>query len=103
MTAQDVIAGAKGKPVPFEFDGFSCLLRPLTYGERNELFAWRERNDPKLGEELPRWLLTRAVCDESGRPILAPGDLDGFDLRVVDAVANAVLLRAGIGGDSGKA
>ena len=100
MTRDDVLRGARGKPVPFEFDGFTCLLRPLSYGERQELFAWsRDRGqEPGSGLALQGRLVLMAVCDENGATLLEPGDLNQFGGPLVDALALEVARRNALDG-----
>ncbi len=100
MTKDDVLRAARGKPVPFEFDGFGCLLRPLSYGERQELFAWGREHaqEPGSGLVLQGRLVLMTVCDENGGPLLEPGDLAQFGGLLVDAIAIEVTRRNGIDG-----
>ncbi|VTS03530.1 unnamed protein product [Gemmata massiliana] len=100
MTKDDVLKGARGKPVPFEFDGLTLLLRPLSFGERSELFAWGREHaqEPGSGLALQARLVLFAVCDESGSPILEPADLNQFGVGLVDALAQEIARRNGIDG-----
>ncbi len=105
MTKDDVLKGARGKPTPFEFargDGqtFKCLLRPLTYGERRDLFDFSRDhgNEPGSGMELQARILTLTVCDENGKPLLEPADLRDVDVEVIEAVAAEVARRNGVDG-----
>lgn len=101
MTAQDVLNAAKGKAAPFEFDGETYHLRPLSFGERREVFAWHEQG--KAGDGLQVWLVQSCLCDAFGRSIpLSASEVDGFDVRLVDAIAKEILRRAGLVGDAGK-
>ncbi len=105
MTKADLLSAAKGKPVPFEGpDGFSCLLRPLTWGERKGLFEWlgAHRDDPGSGLELDQKLILAAVCDEAGVNVLDPEDLTGFALHVSEAIAKEVAKRNGMDGKAGE-
>jgi hypothetical protein len=105
MTKDDVLKGARGKPTPFKLqraDGqvFECLLRPMTYGERRELFDFSRDhgNEPGSGMELQARVVTLTVCDESGKPLLEPADLGGFDVEVIEAIAAEVARRNGVDG-----
>lgn len=100
MTKDDVLKGARGRPVPFEFDGCTVLLMPLQVRDRLELFEYvREHGqEPGSGIELQRRLVLKAVSDESGRPLLEPGDLDGFALPTFEAIAAEVSRRNGTDG-----
>lgn len=100
MTKADVLAGARGKPVPFEFEGFRCLLRPLSFGERSDLFAWsREYGDkPGSGLELQGKVVLLAVSDEQGVPLLAEPDLRDIDGRIMEAITAEVARRNGVDG-----
>lgn len=99
MTAADVMQAARGKPVPFVSGDFSCLLRPMSFAERREVFGWHDAG--KDGEALQAWLVTAFVVDESGAPLVAC--LDDWSVSLVGEVAREVLRRAGLGGDAGKA
>lgn len=100
MTKSDVIAGARGKPVLFEFEGFRCLLRPLSFGERSDLFAWSRAHgeEPGSGLELQTKVALLGVCDEKGAPLLEAADLREFDGRVVEAISSEVARRNGVDG-----
>lgn len=105
MTKEDVLKGAKGKPAPFTLnrDGcepFKCLLRPLTYGERRDLFDFSQQHgtEPGSGMELQARVVTLTVCDAEGKPILDAADLRGFDVEVIEAIAAEVARRNGIDG-----
>lgn len=100
MTKADLLAGARGRPVPFELDGFSCLLRPLTFGDRQALFDYiRERGEePGSGVGLQAKIVTLAVCDEQGQPLLTEADLAGFAVPIAEAIATEVARRNGIDG-----
>jgi hypothetical protein len=78
LTADDVIAGAKGKPQPFEYLGFTYLLRPVTRLEFRSFSSWRAEQGERdgVGRELQEWIVGLAVCDESGVSILATFDKD---------------------------
>lgn len=105
MTKQDVLNGARGKPVPFTGpDGFACLLRPLKWGERKELLEWLREHGEEPGSAmlLQEKFIVAAVCDESGAPILTAEDLNGFDGPTADAVANEVAKRNGLDGKAGE-
>lgn len=97
MTADDVIAGARGKPVPFEFGGFTYLLRPLTRSEMLGVF------EVKDGYATQAALLALAVCDESGVPVLSESDVPELPNAAIDAVAREILRRNGVDLDGGKA
>lgn len=105
MTKADLLSAARGKPVSFDGpDGFTCLLRPLSWGERKELFDWltAHRDEPGSGLELESRLITLAVCDGSGATLLVAGDLTDFALNVSDAVAKEVARRNGMDGKAGE-
>ena len=106
MTKADLLNAVKLAPVPFDGPGgFHCLLRPLTWGERRALFDWHKQHEATAGAglELQARLITLAVSDESGAPLLEAADLDGFGLELVDALAAEVAKRNGLGGAPGKA
>lgn len=100
MTKADVLAGARGRPVPFEFDGFRCLLRPLSFGERQELFQWSRDHgeEPGSGLALQAKVVAMAVCDEAGNRLLDESDLVGFAVPIAEAVATEVARRNGVDG-----
>ncbi|AMV30055.1 hypothetical protein VT84_37020 [Gemmata sp. SH-PL17] len=100
MTKDDVLRAARGKPVPFEFDGFTCLLRPLSYGERQELFAWGREHAQEQGSGLALQgrLVLMALCDETGVALLEPTDLNQFGGPLVDAIALEITRRNGLDG-----
>lgn len=103
MTKADVLAGAKGKPTEFTFEEFKCLLRPLTFGERRELFEWHEKHKDEAGSgmRLQEKFLLYAVCDETGKKLLDEVDLDDFAGPIADAVAKEVARRNGLDGKAG--
>lgn len=106
MTKADLLKAAKGKPSRFDGpDGFSCLLRPLTWGERKELFEWFAANkaNANAGMELQAKFITLAVCDEQGAPLLTANDLPALGLEIADAIAEEVARRNGLGAKAGKA
>lgn len=100
MTKADVLAGARGKPVPFEFEGFGCLLRPLTFGERQELFEWSREHgtEPGSGLTLQAKVVALAVCDAGGNKLLEEADLIGFAVPIAEAIATEVARRNGVEG-----
>lgn len=100
MTKADVLAGAKGKPVPFEFEGFKCLLRPLSFGERSDLFAWSREHgeEPGSGLVLQGKVVLLAVSDENGSPLLDEPDLREIDGRIMEAISTEVARRNGVDG-----
>lgn len=95
MTAQDVIDGAKFCPAPFEFGGFSYLLRPLTRAEVLAVFAWRdaEGDRPGVGMEMQAKILALAVCDDAGKPLLAEGQVPLLPNAAIDALADEIARR----------
>lgn len=109
MTKADVLAGARGKPVPFESDGFKCLLRPLSFGERQDLFAWLQshRDEPGSALVLQAKLIVSGVCDEAGLPLLEPADVRDFGGPLADELAKEIGRRNGLdgkaAGEPGKA
>lgn len=105
MTKQDVINGARGKPAPFDGpDGFACLLRPLTWGERKELLEWLRQHGEEPGSAmlLQEKFLLAGVSDDQGKPLLAAEDLAGFAGPIADAVAKEVARRNGLDGGAGE-
>lgn len=100
MTKADVLAGAKGRPLPFEFDGFTFLLRPLNVADRLELFEYlREHGkEPGSGIEVQRRIVLKAVCDEAGNLLLESADLEGFGLPTFEAIADEASRRSGTDG-----
>lgn len=110
MTKADVLNGARGKPVEYvSTDGFKCLLRPLSFGERRELFDWHQQHSEEPGSamELQAKFLLLAVCDEQGKPLLEPADLNDFAGPLADEVAKEIARRNGLDGkasaETGKA
>ena len=97
MTAADVIAGAKGKPSPFEFNGYTYLLRPLTKTEVNDMIARRTEPDSDAR------LLALVVCDEDGKPVLSEADVPNLPFVAIQALFKEILSRNGLGDDGGKA
>ena len=105
MTKADVLAGCRGKPVPFEYDGFKCLLRPLSRLEQAVLFAWFKEQKETVGAglELQAKFILMAVCDEAGTTLLDPADLDQFSAGLVAVLADEIASRNGMGKtDAGK-
>jgi hypothetical protein len=104
VNKQDVLKGARGKPVPFEADGFRCFLRPLTWGERRELFEWGRENGEKPGSglELQERMILAALCDEGGKPLLEAADLKEFDGPLMDALAKEITRRNALDGKAGE-
>lgn len=100
MTKSDVLAGAKGKPVEFVSGEFKCLLRPLSFGERRELFDWHtaHKDVPGSGLALQEKVLLAAVCDERGAALLTADDLADFDGALADTVAQEIMRRNGLDG-----
>lgn len=94
----DFLAQLKSKPTPFQSDGFTVLLRPITFDERQTLLAWMETNKdaPNKGMELERKLVALALCDEAGKSILTEADVGGLDPDKVDAIAFEVGERSGL-------
>lgn len=90
MTAEDVIAGATGKPQPFEFLGFTYLLRPVTRLELRDLNAAREGGS---GEQLQAKVVALAVCDESGKPLLTAEQVPQLPNAAIDALCDEIARR----------
>lgn len=106
MRKEDVIAGLRGKPVPFEVDGFAVHLRPLTAADRAALFGWyRERkDDPTAPLHLMTKLIAAAVVDpHTGEQLLTEADAAALPGAAHEAIAEEVARRNGLGGDRGKA
>lgn len=90
MTAEDVIAGAKGKPQPFECLGFTYHLRPITRLELRELNAAREGVD---GAALQAKVVALAVCDEAGKPLLTEEQVPLLPNAAIDALSDEIAKR----------
>lgn len=90
-----MIDGAKGKPVPFEFGGFTYLLRPVTRSEVLALTAWRdgEGDKPGAGRAMQERIVSMAICDESGKPLLSEKQVVELPNAAIDAVADEVARR----------
>lgn len=103
MTAQDVLDAAKGIAKPFDCDGVSLPLRPLSFDDRRTVLDWF--SDGKgTGEDLMVWLFRRHLADSSGVRVLSDeSPVGGFDVALMEQAANEVLRRAGLKGDAGKA
>jgi len=100
VTKTDVLNGAKGKPVPFEFEGFTCLLRPLLWPERHALIEYvRDHgSEPGSGLELQTRFVLAGVSDADGKPLLERDDIEAFSVTIADAVAKEVAKRNGLDG-----
>lgn len=93
------LSGLKGKPSPFKLaDGTEVYLRPITFDERNQLFAWLDENKEAAnkGMELERRLVALALCDESGLMLCSCDEVGALDPDKVDALAIEVGARCGI-------
>lgn len=88
-------------------DGRELCIRSLTEGEHAEYEAsvWRPNKqgvlemDPDLLQAQRRLLVAMCVCDESGRPLLTPEDLDALgelDGRMMRELAVACRKLAGL-------
>lgn len=88
MTADDVIKGAQGKPVPFEFYGFTYLLRPLTRAEILKL-----RDGSESGIEIQSRIVALVVCDEAGKPLLAESQVALLPNAAIEALADEIAKR----------
>jgi hypothetical protein len=105
MTAEDVLNGARGKPVPFEFYGFTYLLRPIS---RAELMAWHKWHGaqgerPDLGWESQAKIVALAVCDEGGKALLTEEQVASLPNAAIDAIADEVARRNWGASAAGKA
>lgn len=103
MTKEDVIAGLRRQPVPFEAGGLPLLLKPWTAATRTEFAVWRK--DHPGPEGLFSKLAALSLCDPAGVLLFTdPADLDGLDGLALEQIARRVLELNGLGGDdSGKA
>lgn len=90
MTAEDVIAGAMGKPVPFEYLGYTYHLRPITRLELRDLNAGRENGDGAL---LQAKVVALAVCDEAGKPLLTVEQVPQLPNAAIDALCDEIARR----------
>jgi hypothetical protein len=95
LTAADVIAGAKGKPAPFEFFGFTYLLRPLTRSEVVSLREWSaaEAGKAGFGEAMQTKIVALALCDESGKPLFEEPQVAGLPNAAINALADEIARR----------
>lgn len=101
MTKADVLAGIAAVPVPFELkNGARVLLRPIRFGDRLELAKWWDsaKGEPAAGAELLRRLVVLSLSDASGNQLLTAEDVSILDAGAVDAIAEEVSKRNGIGG-----
>jgi hypothetical protein len=97
LTAADVIAGAKGKPAPFEYLDYTYLLRPLTQAEVNDLIARRQESGSDAR------LLALVICDGDGKPVLSEADVPNLPFVAIQALFKEILDRNGLGDAGGKA
>lgn len=106
MTRDDVIAGLKRQPVPFEAGGLALWLRPWTAEQRSAFIVWRREN--KGLDKLDAKLFVLSVCDAAGSLLFADTpedvaavnrDLDGAAL---DAVGTRVMVLNGFGAGPGN-
>lgn len=80
--------------------GGSVLVRRWTAAERQE---FQREHKAAGGAKLLERLFVRSVCDESGKLLFAPADLDAvsdLDGRAVEAVALKSLELNGLGEDT---
>lgn len=103
MTREDVLAGLKREPVPFEVAGLSLCLKPFSARTRAEFSVWRKANPGPVG--LAAKLVALSVCDPAGVLLFADGDLsalDDLDGAALEDIANRVIDLNGMGEGSGK-
>lgn len=101
MRKDDLLAGVKGGPVPFDVNGFAVYLRPLTSADRLGLFVWHRENKKRdgAGNELQHKLIALAVVDpDNGGSLLTEADAALLPALAVDAISEEVARRNGIGG-----
>lgn len=82
---EQLIRAATGRVTPFEFDGVTYLLRPLTQGELLSL--------PEAGRESMNAVFALVVCDDEGRPVFAPEDVAAMPEGAIYAVAQEAFRR----------
>lgn len=87
----------KGKPAPFEYDGVSVSLRPLTFRERQEISEWiaANRSNEGYGVELERKLVLLSLVDGNREPV-SESVLNDMPADLVDAIAFEVSYRCGL-------
>lgn len=103
MTKAELLAAARGKPLPFEFSGFACFLLPLPWGEMKDVQGKHKEGDDATAEAMTFEFVARAVCDESGARLLDPSDVPQLPLSTIRALSEEIARRSGVGADSGKA
>jgi hypothetical protein len=104
MRKEDLINGLRGKPVPFEVDGFTVHLRPLAASDRVGLLAWyrANRKEPDAAHTLQHKLIALAVVDpDNGGALLTEADAAALPALAVDAISEEVARRNGLGKDDG--
>lgn len=95
----DFLSQLKSKPAPFKGDGFEVILRPITFDERQELFAWLDANkdSPLKGTELEPKLVALTLCDADGKPLLGEKEVrQQIDPDKIDAIAREAGIRCGL-------
>jgi hypothetical protein len=96
MTKAELLAAARGKPLPFEFAGFTCHLLPIAWGELKSLRANHERGNAEKAEAFTYEVIARAVCNETGEILLTAADCEQFPLATLDALFNEIARRSGV-------
>lgn len=92
MTKEDVLAGLRRQPVPFEAGGLRLLLKPWTAATRTEFAVWRAANPGPEG--LMSKLFALSVCDEAGSLLFSganPAELESLDGLTLELVGNRVV------------
>lgn len=105
MTKDELFAAARGRPAPFEYEGFRCYLLPVAWGDLRALQSRHKDGDGADDERLTLEVVAQAVCDEEGGAILEPDDCLRFPLPLLKALFEEVARRSGVapeGDDAGK-
>jgi hypothetical protein len=97
----DFIASLRGKPQPFQTpSGLTVQLRPITIGERRDLFAWWEshKEDAGFGSALIGKYVSLGLIDGNGAQAVSERDVYSLPLSAVDfdAIGKEVAVRAGM-------
>jgi hypothetical protein len=96
MTKHDLLAAARGKPVPFEFAGFACFLLPVPWGEMKQFQLRHKEGDAETAEAVTFELIAAAVCDEGGNRLLEAADCPKLPLSTINALTNEIARRSGV-------
>lgn len=98
MNKTELLAALAGRPAPFDLNGITIHLRPLTSGDVSALMRWHADHGTERGAgiEIARKLAGLAVCDAAGGVLLGDADLDQLGLPVLERIAREVAARNGL-------